>query len=124
MTVKIVEDFTYYSIYFFPPLRACCPLCSQYYRDILFYCCGGAAILGLLAVLTLLPAKIGDRSKGKLPVQGSNVGLVSSHNSKVSKTNNNKNVFCMEDWLFIHRCMNDLNMCGMRSPVWNSSLGC
>ncbi|XP_063612231.1 major facilitator superfamily domain-containing protein 12-like [Penaeus indicus] len=46
------------------PIRACCPLCSQYYRNILFYCCGGAAVLALLAVLTLLPAKIGDRSKG------------------------------------------------------------
>ncbi|XP_047489327.1 major facilitator superfamily domain-containing protein 12-like isoform X2 [Penaeus chinensis] len=46
------------------PCTACCPMCSQYYRNIIFYCCGGAAILGLLAVLTLLPAKIGDRSKG------------------------------------------------------------
>ncbi|XP_042856101.1 major facilitator superfamily domain-containing protein 12-like isoform X2 [Penaeus japonicus] len=46
------------------PCTACCPLCSQYYRDILFYCCGGAAVLGFLAVISLLPVKIGDRSKG------------------------------------------------------------
>nr|XP_027207846.1 major facilitator superfamily domain-containing protein 12-like [Penaeus vannamei]XP_027207848.1 major facilitator superfamily domain-containing protein 12-like [Penaeus vannamei]XP_027207849.1 major facilitator superfamily domain-containing protein 12-like [Penaeus vannamei]XP_027207850.1 major facilitator superfamily domain-containing protein 12-like [Penaeus vannamei]XP_027207851.1 major facilitator superfamily domain-containing protein 12-like [Penaeus vannamei]XP_027207852.1 major faci len=45
------------------PCTACCPMCSKYYRDILFYCCGGAAVLGLLALLTLLPVKIGDRSK-------------------------------------------------------------
>lgn len=86
LTVKTVEDCTYYNIYFFPTLRACCPMCSKYYRDILFYCCGGAAVLGLLALLTLLPVKIGDRSKGKLPVQGSSFGLVSSPYSKVTKT--------------------------------------
>ncbi|XP_071543921.1 major facilitator superfamily domain-containing protein 12-like isoform X3 [Panulirus ornatus] len=47
------------------PLRNCCPMCSSYYRDVLFYCCGGASLLSLLAILTLLPIKIGDRRKGK-----------------------------------------------------------
>lgn len=47
------------------PCVNCCPMCSTYYRDILFYCCGGAAVLGFLAVITLLPAKIGDRKKGR-----------------------------------------------------------
>ena len=48
--------------------RNCCPECSNYYRDILFYCCGGAAILGLLAAISLLPVKIGDRRKGELVI--------------------------------------------------------
>ncbi|XP_071543920.1 major facilitator superfamily domain-containing protein 12-like isoform X2 [Panulirus ornatus] len=47
------------------PCTNCCPMCSSYYRDVLFYCCGGASLLSLLAILTLLPIKIGDRRKGK-----------------------------------------------------------
>ncbi|KAK8400143.1 hypothetical protein O3P69_003085 [Scylla paramamosain] len=54
------------------PCINCCPECSNYYRDILFYCCGGAAVLGLLAAISLLPAKIGDRRKGQVSETTSN----------------------------------------------------
>ncbi|XP_042229849.1 major facilitator superfamily domain-containing protein 12-like isoform X2 [Homarus americanus] len=46
------------------PFRTCCPLCEGYYRNVLSYCCGGAVVLAVLALVTLLPVNIGDRSKG------------------------------------------------------------
>lgn len=49
------------------PCINCCPECSYYYRDILFYCCGGAAVLGFLAALSMLPTTIGHRRKGRAP---------------------------------------------------------
>ncbi|KAK4306623.1 hypothetical protein Pmani_021574 [Petrolisthes manimaculis] len=45
------------------PYRKCCPQCSLYYRGVLTFCCGGAAILASLGVLSLLSAKIGHRSR-------------------------------------------------------------
>ena len=32
--------------------------CPEYYRDMLSYVCGGAAVVGVLATLTLLPRKL------------------------------------------------------------------
>ncbi|KAK4306624.1 hypothetical protein Pmani_021574 [Petrolisthes manimaculis] len=45
------------------PCTKCCPQCSLYYRGVLTFCCGGAAILASLGVLSLLSAKIGHRSR-------------------------------------------------------------
>ncbi|KAK3876009.1 hypothetical protein Pcinc_019151 [Petrolisthes cinctipes] len=45
------------------PCTKCCPQCSWYYRGVLTFCCGGAAILASLGVLSLLSAKIGHRSR-------------------------------------------------------------
>lgn len=42
------------------PFGDCCPLCAPYFREVLFYWCGGAALVSFLALLTLLPAKIGN----------------------------------------------------------------
>ncbi|XP_068212734.1 major facilitator superfamily domain-containing protein 12-like isoform X1 [Palaemon carinicauda] len=46
------------------PFGNCCPKCAGYFRDVLFYYCGGAAVLCVIALLTLLPFKIGSRNSG------------------------------------------------------------
>ncbi|XP_061172496.1 major facilitator superfamily domain-containing protein 12-like isoform X1 [Saccostrea echinata] len=56
------------------PCVACCPSCKGYYRLVLTFVPGGVAALALLALLTLLPSKIGVRSNNenalKKPVHG------------------------------------------------------
>ncbi|XP_066945029.1 major facilitator superfamily domain-containing protein 12-like isoform X2 [Macrobrachium rosenbergii] len=42
------------------PFGNCCPKCADYFRDVLFYYCGGAAVLCIIALLTLVPFKIGN----------------------------------------------------------------
>ena len=44
----------------------CCPLCKWYFRDVLFYTCGGAAILGAAALLTLARARVGERRRDRV----------------------------------------------------------
>jgi hypothetical protein len=45
----------------------CCPECKWYFRDVLFYACGGAALLGAFALLLLSPFKVGQRRGGPPP---------------------------------------------------------
>jgi hypothetical protein len=40
-------------------------LSPNYYRDVLLYICGGAAIFGLVILATLAPFQIGTRRTGK-----------------------------------------------------------
>jgi len=42
----------------------CTTVCPYYYRDVLLFVCGGAAILGLVALATLAPFQIGTRRQG------------------------------------------------------------
>lgn len=42
---------------------SCCSLCGEYYRNVLAYLGSGVAILGLLAMLTLLPKEVGKRHR-------------------------------------------------------------
>ena len=44
-----------------PYVFQCCPECKWYFRDVLFYACGGAAVLGCVALLLLAPFKVGQR---------------------------------------------------------------
>jgi hypothetical protein len=43
----------------------CTTFCPNYYRDVLLFVCGGAAVLGLVALATLAPFQIGTRRQGK-----------------------------------------------------------
>ncbi|XP_048732861.2 major facilitator superfamily domain-containing protein 12-like isoform X2 [Ostrea edulis] len=43
------------------PCVACCPSCKGYYRLVLTFVPGGVAVVAFLALLTLLPSKIGVR---------------------------------------------------------------
>ena len=50
--------------YYMPPdLKNCEGICSDYFRNVLVYWCGGGAILGLLSIAVLSPMKIGQRYK-------------------------------------------------------------
>lgn len=44
-----------------PPKLDTCVECRLYYRDVLFFGCGGAALLAFFAILTLVPFMIGSR---------------------------------------------------------------
>ena len=47
--------------HFIPTNMDTCSKCRFYFKDILFYVCGGAAVLGAIFMLTLYPYKIGQR---------------------------------------------------------------
>ena len=38
-----------------------CVVCKLYFRDVLFYACGGAAVFGMLTTITLIPFTVGER---------------------------------------------------------------
>lgn len=46
-------------------LRVCCPLCDLYYREVMVFVTGGATIISLLVLFTMLRTKIGE-FKGKV----------------------------------------------------------
>ncbi|XP_049827163.1 major facilitator superfamily domain-containing protein 12-like [Schistocerca gregaria] len=45
----------------------CGALCVGYYRDVMTYVCGGAALFGVVALVTLMPFQIGRRKDGAAP---------------------------------------------------------
>lgn len=47
--------------HFIPTNTDTCILCRLYFRDIIFYACGGAAVVGVLSVCSLIPVAIGSR---------------------------------------------------------------
>jgi len=49
------------------PCLNCCPACKWYFRDVLFYATGGAALLGALGIITLARARIGMRRRDRVP---------------------------------------------------------
>ena len=40
--------------------RACCPKCHLYYREVMVCVTGGATVISLLVLLTMLKTKIGE----------------------------------------------------------------
>lgn len=46
-------------------LRGCCPECKPYYVLILAAVCGGAALLSLISLATMIPSDIGVLPKGR-----------------------------------------------------------
>ena len=55
---------------FIPSTIDTCTDCQLYYRDILFFVCGGAAILGALCMASLIPYVIGERWRDRRPANG------------------------------------------------------
>lgn len=44
--------------------------CPHYYRDIIAYVCGGSAVLGLIVLVTLYSADIGNRQRSSSDILG------------------------------------------------------
>lgn len=44
--------------------------CPHYYRDIIAYVCGGSAVLGLIALISLHSANIGNRQRAGSEILG------------------------------------------------------
>ena len=38
-----------------------CDVCKLYFRDVLAYACGGAAVFGMLFTISLFPFNVGER---------------------------------------------------------------
>ena len=47
--------------HFIPTKIDTCILCRQYFRDVILYCCGGAALLGIIGIISLMKTTIGNR---------------------------------------------------------------
>lgn len=41
-------------------LRTCCAGCGPYYREVMVYVAGGATIISMLVLISMLKTKIGD----------------------------------------------------------------
>ena len=52
---------------FVPHYTDSCPDCRNYFRSVLVWGSGAAAFMGLLALLSLLPAIVGQRREGTVP---------------------------------------------------------
>lgn len=46
-------------------IRSCCPECKPYYVIVLAFVCGGAALLALMSLATMITMDIGVLPKGK-----------------------------------------------------------
>jgi len=62
-TDKVSNGFAVMVIQHFIPCLKCCALCKWYFRDVLFYATGGAAVLGLVFLSSLIPFNVGARWK-------------------------------------------------------------
>jgi len=71
-TDKVSNGLAVMVIQHYIPCLKCCVTCKWYFRDVLFYATGGAALLGLLFLFTLAPSKVGERRRDRmaLGVQG------------------------------------------------------
>ncbi|XP_041464222.1 major facilitator superfamily domain-containing protein 12-like isoform X1 [Lytechinus variegatus] len=47
----------------YPVVRHCCPGCKAYYKEVMTYVTGGAAIFAIIVLATLIPVTIGKRRK-------------------------------------------------------------
>lgn len=61
LTDKVSNGIAAMLIQLFIPGKDDCLECREYYRSMLFYVCGGAALLGAAFMLTLLPCTVGER---------------------------------------------------------------
>ncbi|XP_038072925.1 major facilitator superfamily domain-containing protein 12-like [Patiria miniata] len=60
-TDKLSNGITVIIIQYCHPCVNCCPACKWFYRDIQVFVPGGAAIVGIIILLTLLPVTVGVR---------------------------------------------------------------
>lgn len=57
LAVMVIQDLI--------PCIKCCPMCKWYFRDVLFYATGSAAILGALFLLTFGKTRVGARRRDR-----------------------------------------------------------
>lgn len=50
----------------FIPCLKCDPSNKWYFSDVLFYATGGAALLGIMFLMTLFPSKVGHRRRDRV----------------------------------------------------------
>ena len=60
-TDKVSNGLAVMVIQHYIPCLKCCAACKWYFRDVLFYAVGGAALLGLVFLTTLAPFSVGKR---------------------------------------------------------------
>ncbi|XP_032779582.2 major facilitator superfamily domain-containing protein 12 [Daphnia magna] len=63
-TDKLSNGITVFLIQYLHPCPSCCPECKPYYVMILALVCGGAALLALMSLATMIPLDIGVLPKG------------------------------------------------------------
>ncbi|XP_022096604.1 major facilitator superfamily domain-containing protein 12-like isoform X2 [Acanthaster planci] len=62
-TDKLSNGIAVIVIQYFHPCVNCCPACKSFYKNVQVFVPGGAAVLGLVVLLTLLPVTVGTRKK-------------------------------------------------------------
>lgn len=82
-TDKVSNGLAVMGIQYYIPCIKCCPDCKWYFRDVLFYACGGSALLGAVALLLLAPFKVGRR-RGQA---ATTTFAVSTHNGQAETRN-------------------------------------
>jgi len=73
-TDKVSNGLAVMVIQHFIPCIKCCALCKWYFRDVLFFATGGAALLALAFLFTLIPSTVGSRRRDR--VESSGRGLI------------------------------------------------
>ncbi|GIY55207.1 major facilitator superfamily domain-containing protein 12 [Caerostris extrusa] len=58
---KLANGIAVVIIQYFHPCLTCCPTCNLYYKYVLVFSCGGAIVLGLIALAFLLTQSVGTR---------------------------------------------------------------
>ncbi|GIY20405.1 major facilitator superfamily domain-containing protein 12 [Caerostris darwini] len=58
---KLANGIAVVVIQYFHPCLTCCPTCNLYYKYVLVFSCGGAIVLGLIALAFLLTQSVGTR---------------------------------------------------------------
>lgn len=67
---KFSNGITVLFIQYFHPCKTCCVECAFYYRYVLACGCGGACLLALVVLATLIPVTIGERQKKNSALSG------------------------------------------------------
>ncbi|XP_052239243.1 major facilitator superfamily domain-containing protein 12-like isoform X2 [Dreissena polymorpha] len=84
VVIVIIQQLHPCAVIMFKEIRGCCPLCKEYYRQIMTFVPGGCAILAFIFLLTLLPQKLGMRRKQARilqPVLAAQTSRYGSHES-------------------------------------------
>lgn len=68
-TDKVSNGLAVMVIQHFIPCLKCCILCKWYFRDVLFFATGGAALCGLIFLCSLVPYKIGSRRRDNVSLE-------------------------------------------------------
>ena len=72
--------------YFVPHYTDSCPDCRNYFRSVLVWGSGAAALMGLLALLSLLPAIVGQRREGTVPATSNQITTLRVNEDPTERT--------------------------------------